>query len=104
MILYIDTTEYEKVTYALVREKVIKKIFKTDSHKSNEILQYLEKFLKQTKAVPESIKKIVVNSGPGSFTSVRVGLSHAQALGLGWNIPVVPIPKDKVPKDLTKLL
>lgn len=31
---------------------------------------------------------IVVDSGPGSFTGIRVGLAAARALGLAWNAPV----------------
>jgi tRNA threonylcarbamoyl adenosine modification protein YeaZ len=31
---------------------------------------------------------ILVDSGPGSFTGVRVGLAAARALGLGWGVPV----------------
>lgn len=31
---------------------------------------------------------IVVDSGPGSFTGIRVGLAAARALGLAWDAPV----------------
>lgn len=30
---------------------------------------------------------ISVNTGPGSFTGIRVGLSAARALALAWNVP-----------------
>ncbi|TNE39527.1 MAG: tRNA (adenosine(37)-N6)-threonylcarbamoyltransferase complex dimerization subunit type 1 TsaB [Sphingomonadales bacterium] len=31
---------------------------------------------------------IIVDSGPGSFTGVRVGLAAARALAYGWNVPL----------------
>ena len=112
MILFVDTTQYNKVTYALIDDEVIKKSYQVDPHKSYETLVKFANFLKEFK-IPASpagklnlkseIKKIIVCSGPGSFTGVRVGLSHAMALGLGWNVPVVPMPKDKVPKSLINL-
>jgi tRNA threonylcarbamoyl adenosine modification protein YeaZ len=32
--------------------------------------------------------RIVVDSGPGSFTGIRVGLAAARALSLAWGVPV----------------
>lgn len=32
--------------------------------------------------------KIIVETGPGSFTGLRVGIAAARALGLAWNVPV----------------
>ena len=31
---------------------------------------------------------IVVDTGPGSFTGIRIGIAAARALGLGWGVPV----------------
>lgn len=40
----------------------------------------------------ESLDRIVVTTGPGSFTGLRVGLSAAKGLGLALDVPVVGIP------------
>ena len=31
---------------------------------------------------------IVVDTGPGSFTGIRIGIAAARALGLAWDVPV----------------
>ena len=96
MILYIDTTDFSKVTYALSDGKNIKqKSFVVDPHKSHETLFNLENFLKSSKIEISAIIKIIVNKGPGSYTGVRVGVTHALALGFSWNVPVKAVAKEK---------
>ena len=95
MILYIDSTDFNSVTFALQGKKLIKKSYKVDSRHSHGILEKLEEFLKSAKVKITEIKKIIANKGPGSFTGTRVGVTHAQALGFALNIPVQFLPADK---------
>lgn len=110
MVLYIDTTNFNKVTYAVVppslplrgrvRERVRKKSYKIDPHKSFEILQKLEEFLKTNKYPVSSIQYLVCNKGPGSYTGTRVGAAHALAISLALNIPIKALSKEKFEKEL----
>ena len=97
MILYIDTTDFNKVMFAIGDKKIVKRTYKTDPHRSHETLGRLDDFLRKSKILnPKSyIKKIIVNKGPGSYTGVRLGITMAQALGFAWDIPVKAVAKEK---------
>lgn len=113
MTLYVNTTEFEAVEFALISEGrpgsqpriSIKTFKKTLAFNENfRTLELLERFLRRSKVPLKKIDRIIVCSGPGSFTGIRVGISMTQALSFARGIPLVAIPKEKVPKDLTKLL
>lgn len=96
MVLYIDSTDFNKVTFGIFDgKKTTKRSYKIDPHKSHETLAKLEEFLKSKKIKHDSIKKIVVNKGPGSYTGVRVGVTIAMALGFAWGIPFKAVAKQK---------
>ncbi len=96
MILYIDTTDFSSVTFGVADSgKIIKRSYKINPYKSHETLGFLDKFLKAHKIKHNFISKIVVNKGPGSYTGVRVGVTHALALGFTWNVPIKAVAKEK---------
>ena len=105
MLLYINTTDFDRVQFALIKKDVTKAFSKVLAFNENyKTLELLEKFLKKNKVTPKQLVKIVVCSGPGSFTGIRVGVSMAMAMGFALEIPVETVAKKKVPEDLQKLL
>jgi tRNA threonylcarbamoyl adenosine modification protein YeaZ len=40
---------------------------------------------------PHDVDRIAVGTGPGSFTGVRIAISYAKSLALGWKRPLVPV-------------
>ncbi len=104
MILFIDTSEFSALTFAIINGATVKisssEVAFNENYKTNLLL---ERFLKHQKVDMRELKKIIVCSGPGSFTGIRVGVSLAQALGFALNIPVIAIPKSKIPEDVRKL-
>jgi len=85
MKLYIDTSQREEIIISLGGE-----IFKTNSkkEKSQRLLPFIDEVLKKKKLTLKDLTEIKVNTGPGSFTGLKVGVSVAQALGFSLRIPV----------------
>jgi tRNA threonylcarbamoyladenosine biosynthesis protein TsaB len=92
MILYINTSIREYLEFALVNKgKVFLLKKKVGIRQSEKALSLLDSFLKKNKFKLTDIKKIVVNRGPGSFTSVRLGIVLANTLSLGLKVSLVGI-------------
>lgn len=82
MILHINTKEQNKVEVTLKEKgKVIKSLSAKNKFGSQVLLSLVAKLFKD-------IKAIEVETGPGSFTGLRVGVAVANALGLALKIPV----------------
>ncbi len=103
MILLIDSSGYEQLHFALITDKVKQQKFKITYPETEKTLSYLEKFLKTNKTKLDQVRKIVVISGPGSFTGIRVGVSMALAFSFAKNIPLYAIEGTDVPKKLSEL-
>ncbi len=56
------------------------------------IMPRIMAFLKQKGLALDDIDAMVVGRGPGSFTSLRVGLSTVKGLCLGRDVPVAGVP------------
>lgn len=57
-----------------------------------ELAPMVEKMLQQTGLAVAELTGLGVAIGPGSFTSLRVGLSFAKGLAMGRNLPLIGIP------------
>ena len=71
------------------------KILKLSSSKINDTANALplltKKILKDNSMKPADIDAICLSIGPGSFTSLRVGMSYAKGLSISLDIPIIPI-------------
>lgn len=85
MKLYIDTSSREKITIGVDGE-----MFETLSgrEKSQRLLPFMEESLKKKNKNIKDVTEIEVNTGPGSFTGLRVGVSVANALGWALGVTV----------------
>ncbi len=102
MYLYLDTTERDSFQIALIEKGQVlkhKAILSVRQH-SEKLLKAINGLLKDHgMSAPAFIKAggrgwlkgIAVVKGPGSFTSLRVGISTANALAFGLGIPAVGV-------------
>lgn len=98
MILFIDTTSLE-TKIALLNESgdfIDKSEWTSQYNQSEELILKIEELLKKNKAKKGNLEGIVVVAGPGSFTGVRIGVTTANFMALGLNIPVIGVKKDQI--------
>ncbi len=55
------------------------------------LLEDVDALLEDAHAKPSDLDALVVGTGPGSFTSTRIGLALAQGLALALDLPVAGI-------------
>lgn len=85
MKLYIDTSDRDTIIVGLDEKR-----FSTSSReeKSQKLLPFIDEVLKKEGKSVKDITEIEVNTGPGSFTGLRVGVSVANTLGWALGVPV----------------
>lgn len=89
MVLYINTKDQKFVTVSLKKEgRILKSLSKQNAYGSQELLPLIEKLLKGQKLTVKDLKAVEVETGPGSFTGIKVGVAVANALGYSLNIPI----------------
>lgn len=89
VILYIDTSNNKKVYIFLEIDGEKKEIVKeTDSWTSQVLLPLIDELLSKTNISLSELTEMKVNTGPGSFTGLRVGIAVANTLGWLLGIPV----------------
>jgi tRNA threonylcarbamoyl adenosine modification protein YeaZ len=55
------------------------------------LLRAVDELLRDAGATPSDVRALVVGTGPGSFTSTRIGLSVARGLGLALDLRVAGV-------------
>lgn len=85
MILSIDTSDNKKTIVELDGER-LEVAFGLKS--SQNLLPAINRLLRKKRVKLSELTEIRVNTGPGSFTGLKVGVSVANALGYALGIPV----------------
>jgi tRNA threonylcarbamoyladenosine biosynthesis protein TsaB len=85
MKLYIDTSDREIITVGIDGERFE---IKARQDASQKLLPFIDEVLKKKGKSLKDVTEVEVNTGPGSFTGLRVGVSVANALGWALKVPV----------------
>ncbi len=85
MKLSINTSQANQITVALDGKQ---HVFEARHNASQTLLPLIISKLSEQNRTLEDVTSIEVNTGPGSFTGLRVGVSIAQALGWALKVPV----------------
>ncbi len=94
MYLIINTAYKDKAWIALANEEGVASVVSVVPEQNGHMdpLVGIQRALKENSITLESLKGIVVNSGPGSFSSLRSGIVVGNTLSFGLGIPIVGIP------------
>ena len=98
MILFLDVVSPSPKFVLIDNDKIIRSIHILDKNiikiSDNLLPKYL--FLEKKYALFNKIDKLVVSTGPGSFTSLRVGISFMYGQSISKNIPIYGISCTKL--------
>ena len=93
MILAIDAST-QWIGIALFDGNLIQyeKIWKANRRHTVELSPAIQSALEETDTSVKDLQAVAVAIGPGSFTSLRIGLAAAKGLSLALHIPIIGIP------------
>jgi len=88
-VLTIDTTDNKRIAVSISTGNKKNEISSSSTILKSEIaLPLIDKVLKENSLLLEQISEVRVNTGPGSYTGIRVGVSIANILGYLLKIPI----------------
>jgi tRNA threonylcarbamoyladenosine biosynthesis protein TsaB len=92
MELLIDTsTRYASVAVSINGVVSRELLWRSDRNHSVELVPAINELLKMQRVSIRDIQHVIVCSGPGAFSALRVGVSTAKALAVGSNIGLVGV-------------
>ncbi len=93
MLLAVDTSTSWIGLALFDDEQIISEtVWKTKSHHSVELIPAIDVLLKRSQVDMKDIRILATATGPGSFTSLRIGLAAIKGLSLALQVPVIGIP------------
>ena len=93
MILAVDTsTQWMGIALFDGNSILYEKIWKTSRRHTIELTPAIESAFQDCDTSPDALDAVAIAIGPGSFTSLRIGLAVAKGLALSKHIPIIGVP------------
>jgi len=90
--LAINTASFLSQIALVDKERILgEKKWKSENNESEMLMPEIQKLLEENGLKFEDIEKVVVITGPGPFTPLRVSIALVNALAYGLNKPVIGI-------------
>lgn len=87
--LLIDTTtQTAKIGLAEDDKITVQHSWEANQKLAEELVGKIEKLLVENGKTLKDVENILVHNGPGGFSTLRIGVTAANILGFGLNIPV----------------
>jgi tRNA threonylcarbamoyladenosine biosynthesis protein TsaB len=71
---------------------ITEEVWQSQNHHNVELAPAIANLLKRSGASPTQLEVLAVALGPGSFTSLRIGLGLIKGMSLALHLPVIGIP------------
>jgi tRNA threonylcarbamoyladenosine biosynthesis protein TsaB len=93
MLLAVDTsTRFIGLALYNGTEVVSECIWRTRDHHTIELAAAVERLLSDNQVRPSMLTSLAVATGPGSFTSLRIGFAFIKGLAFTLKIPILGVP------------
>jgi tRNA threonylcarbamoyladenosine biosynthesis protein TsaB len=97
MLLAVDTsTQWMGLALYNGSQVIAEHVWQTVNHHSVELSPAIHAMLHGSGMTAKNLSVVAVALGPGSFTSLRIGLAVAKGLALALHLPVVGIPSFEI--------
>lgn len=90
-ILALETTDRVASVALLTDSVCLEKRIESPLRHEETVMPAVDELLAEAGLAPADLTAIAVDVGPGSFTGVRIGVCHGNAMALALNLPVVSV-------------
>ena len=90
-ILALETTDRVVSVALLTDSGCLEKRIESPLRHEETVMPAVDELLAEAGLAPADLTAIAVDVGPGSFTGVRIGVCHGNAMALALNLPVVSV-------------